>query len=164
MSSLPRIEPTLFRVLKAYNGTPFTRDELIKRYRNLESEHGRNSRASLQFIDRNLIRLTKAGVVLTLDDDTDKVRRYRYCSTQDVPPPATSSDPLSILRKKLQQQRIELLTTLGEAEAYDEVCSDLPELRVDVQLQYDEARDRSVKLLGRIRTIEALIAQQELRV
>ena len=164
MSSSPRIEPTLLRVLTAHAGIPFTRDELIEQYRKLQSEHGRNARASWQFINRNLVRLAKAGVVEIQDDDTNTAPRYMYRATQNARFPVAPPDSLAILRKKLQQQRIELLTTLGETEAYDEVCSDLPELQVDVQHQYDEARDRSVKLLGRIRALETLIAQQELSV
>lgn len=162
MPSSPRIEPILLRVLTAYRGIPFTQDELIERYRALQSEHGRSARASWQFINRNLIRLTKAGIVVIRDNDPDEVRRYLFGEMQNAPVTATSPDSLAILRQKLQQQRIELLTTLGETEAYDEVCNDLPDLKVDVQPQYDEARDRSVKLLGRIRAIEALIAQQQL--
>lgn len=164
MPPSPRIEPTLLRVLTDREGTPFTRDELLESYRALQDEHGRKTRASWQFIDRNLLRLSKAGLLDIQDDCPDQVRRYLFGASK-APPPSTTARPkpatLGVLRKKLQQHRIELLTTIGETEAYDEVCSDLPELQADIQTQYNEARDRSVKLLGRIRALESLIANQD---
>ena len=67
---------------------------------------------------------------------------------------------MTVLRQKLQRQRVELLSTIGETEAYDEICTDLPTLQPSVQAQYNEAKDRSLKLLGRIRALETLIATQ----
>ena len=107
MTSSPRIEPTLFRLLTARDGTPFTRDALL-------------------------------------------------ASLPETPAP----DTLIVLRQKLQRHRVELLSTIGETEAYDEICTDLPMLQPSVQAQYNEAKDRSLKLLGRIRALETLIATQ----
>lgn len=159
-SPSPRIEPTLLRVLTAYQGAPFTRDELLKDYRSRHHEHGRHARASWQFIDRNLVRLCNAGVLSVITDDRRAVRRY-VVNDHDAPPQSADTHTLSVLRQKLQQHRVDLLTTMGEAEMLDEVCSDLPQLQSDVQPQYNEARDRSVRLLGRIRALETLIADHD---
>lgn len=158
MTSSPRIEPTLLRVLKGREGTPFTRKELLTAYHVLKHEHGRNQRATRQFIDRNLIRLTKAAVLTVIEGTPDEPTTYRFGGISDHGQHPKPPDTLKVLRQKLQQQRVELLSTIGETEAYDEICADLPELQACVQTQYDDARDRSLKLLGRIRALETLIA------
>ncbi len=161
MPSSPRIDPTLRRVLFAFEGVAFTRTELLENYRARYVEHGRDSRASRQFIDRNLIRLSKAGILQIQEVGEDQDRSYLFRTGSSTMASSTEPDALGVLRQKLQQQRIELLTTLGETEVYDEVCNDLPELQVDVQAHYNDARDRSVKLLGRIRALESLISTRE---
>lgn len=160
MPSSPRIEPTLRRLLTDREASPFSRDELLKDYCALKLEHGRTDRASRQFIDRNLNRLSSRGVLTRIHDHTDGIPRYEYsrkASSLLTPP---TNQALTVLRQKLHHHRVELLSTLGETEVYDEVCADLPYLQPSIQSQYDEARDRSLKLLGRIRALETLIAAQ----
>ena len=160
MTSSPRIEPTLLRLLTARDGTPFTRDALLAEYRTLSHEHGRTGRAAWQFIDRNIRRLASAGVLTSLQGATDQPPRYRLAPTAAPAAPTPMPDALSVLRQRLQRHRVELLSTIGETEAYDEICSELPALRSSVQAQYNESKDRSLKLLGRIRALETLIATQ----
>ncbi len=157
MTSSPRIEPTLFRLLTARDGTPFTRDALLAEYRALSHEHGRTGRAAWQFIDRNIRRLANAGVLTALPGAPDQPPRY--CLAASLPE-TPAPDTLIVLRQKLQRHRVELLSTIGETEAYDEICTDLPTLQPSVQAQYNEAKDRSLKLLGCIRALETLIAAQ----
>lgn len=156
-TSAPRIEPTLLRILNSREGMPFTRTELLNEYRALANVHGRNKASSRQFINRNLLRLEKSGILSRVDDGPDQVQKYQFRQPPKPEKTTPTKGTLVFLRQKLQQQRIELLSTIGETEAYDEICVDLPQLRPTVQTQYDEARDRSVKLLGRIRALEALI-------
>ena len=159
-SPRPRIEPTLLRVLHSRDGLPFTHKELVHAYRALEEEHGRSARASLQFINRNLARLTKAGWLEVIKATAKQPELYRWEPAEQVESPPAAVEALTVLRQKLQHHRVELLSTLGETEAYDEICADLPQLQPSVQRQYDAARDRSLKLLGRIRALETLIATQ----
>ncbi len=160
MKRSPRIEPTLLRVLNAHQGTEFTREQLLTAYRALKHEHGRNKRAAWQFIDRNLSRLTRAGIISIVENRPDHPKTYLFSHLTDQSRHPSPPNTLKVLRKKLQNQRIELLSTIGETEAYDDICTDLPDLRLTVQKSYDEARDRSLKLLGRIRVLETLIAAQ----
>ena len=158
MTSSPRIEPTLLRLLTARDGTPFTRDALLAEYRTLSHEHGRTGRAAWQFIDRNIRRLARAGVLTLVPGASEQPPQYRLAASSLPETPAP--DALIVLRQKLQRHRVELLSTIGETEAYDEICTELPTLQSSVQAQYNEAKDRSLKLLGRIRALETLIATQ----
>lgn len=164
MSSPIYIEPILFRILSAHREAPFTVSELTAAYRVERASHGRNDRTARQFVHRNIHRLTKLGVLQSLPTSSlSKAIRYRYIGLdpQDAEPDIpTPTEVRTTLRDKLAHHRVELLTTLGEREAYEELCAELPGLRESAQAHYNEARDRSSKLLGRIRALEALIDTQ----
>ena len=157
-TAFPRIEPLLLRLLRSQQEA-FTKSQLLAKYTMLQGEHGRDKRAAGQFIERNLQRLLKAGAVVVISDPEERYPRYKFgdLETSASPVVATNLYAINVLREKLQRHRVEFLSTIGEVEAYDEVCIDLPQLQSSIQRQYDEARDRSSKLVGRIQALESLI-------
>ena len=102
----------------------------------------------------------KTGLLTTSGDDQHGDAVYYYKPKPGERPAAHIRQALAVLKDKLAQHRKDLLISLGETEAYDEICADMPELQSVVQNPYDQARDRSVKLLGRIQAIETLITSQ----
>ncbi len=62
------------------------------------------------------------------------------------------------LTERLNQQKLMLLTAIGEAEEYDAIYKEVPEIGAQIQELYNESRDRYSKLLGRVKAIENLIA------
>ncbi len=62
------------------------------------------------------------------------------------------------LTDRLNQQKLMLLTAIGEAEEYDAIYKELPEIGAQIQELYNESRDRCSKLLGKVKAIENLIA------
>lgn len=156
-----RIDDTLRHALESQAGT-FTQAELLDTYRQVDTQ--RTKRQSRQFINSNLVRLTKLGILVKANQCTGRKAAFNYIPVIAHSPAVTAHLPtksvMATLRQKLHQHRVELLSTLGEAEAYDDICRELPELQACVQHKYDEARDRSSKLLGRIRALESLIADE----
>jgi len=156
------IEPTLLKVLREQSRTPFTAAELTTAYRAKCDEHGRNERASRQFVSRNMTRLVKNGVVRYTEAPSGSKALYEFTGFTEAKTPERPArhEVIRILRERLHQHRVELLTAMGETEEYDALCACTPELRTTVQAHYNEARDRTSKLVGRVRALESLIADQ----
>lgn len=62
-----------------------------------------------------------------------------------------ASDRLDTLAK---ETRLDLLTSMGEAERYKQLLDEFPHLKDKIEGDYHEARDRSSRLLGHLRAIE----------
>jgi len=54
----------------------------------------------------------------------------------------------------LKETRLDLLSSLGETERYNQLFEEIPHLKSRFEGVYLEARDRSSKLLGHVRAIE----------
>ena len=63
------------------------------------------------------------------------------------------------LKEQLKKHKLELLTTISEAEEYEVLSSQLPNRRDDLQELYNDARNRYSKTLGRVKAIESLISK-----
>lgn len=65
-------------------------------------------------------------------------------------------EQLSALARSYQ---VDLLTCIGESEEYIRLYSDFPALKAQLEPQYHEARERSSKLLGKIKALDTVLAQ-----
>lgn len=54
----------------------------------------------------------------------------------------------------LKEVRLDFLSAMGEAERYKQLLEDMPQLRVTIEPDYLEARDRGSRLLGHLRAVE----------
>src|SRR5690554_4234258 len=57
-----------------------------------------------------------------------------------------------------KEVRLDLLASMGEAERYKQLISDMPYLRARVESEYQEAKDQSYRLLGHLRAVEKTIS------
>lgn len=60
----------------------------------------------------------------------------------------TNYSPRHYLQERLNRHKLEMLSAIGETEEYDAICSEMQELRDDVQPLYNQSRDKCSKLLG----------------
>ena len=58
------------------------------------------------------------------------------------------------LEATLKEVRLDFLTSMGETERYKQLLDEMPHLRSHVEHEYQEARDRSSRLLGHLRAVE----------
>lgn len=58
------------------------------------------------------------------------------------------------LKALANETRLDLLTSMGEAERYKQLLDEFPQLIDQIKGDYHEARDRSSRLLGHLRAIE----------
>ena len=63
-------------------------------------------------------------------------------------------DVIEHLEAILKEIRLDFLSSMGEAERYKQLLDEMPHLKVQVEGEYLEARDRSSRLLGHLRAVE----------
>lgn len=157
-----------FRLLA---GKTFTIGQALDVYMSTPSKIHTESKSARQFVHRNILRFMAKGYIVQVKADG---RAYKYKITEQFsariaessnPDMSESSDtqiPLNSLGKclteRLHQQKLMLLTAMGEAEEYDAIYKELPEIGAQIQELYNESRDRCSKLLGKVKAIENLIA------
>ncbi|WP_434519677.1 hypothetical protein [Pseudomonas sp. NFX1] len=76
------------------------------------------------------------------------------CAKTDRPNAHSDLCPTERLESLAKEIRIDMLSALGEAERYKQLFKEIPSLRVRVEEDYIQARDRSSRLLGHLRAIE----------
>lgn len=70
------------------------------------------------------------------------------------PTVVTPVDAAGRLESLLKEIRLDFLSSMGEAERYKQLIEELPHLKLQVEGEYLEARDRSSRLLGHLRAVE----------
>jgi hypothetical protein len=63
------------------------------------------------------------------------------------------------LKDELAQRKVELISSIGEAEEYQRLFNKFPALPIAIRSQYLESRDRSSKLLGQLRAVENILTE-----
>lgn len=128
-----------------------------------------DAKPARQFVYRNMKRLLQTGELETIGSDGGW-QKYRFTESfnarlaSNVSPISgqrmvlESSKICGSLTERLNQQKLELLTAMGEAEEYDAIYKELPEMRGQIQSLYNDARDRCSKLLGKAKALENLIS------
>lgn len=73
---------------------------------------------------------------------------------QAAMPPPSSFDAQAYLEGLLKEIKLDFLSSMGETERYKQLVNDMPHLREQVDSEYQEAKDRSSRLLGHLRAVE----------
>lgn len=75
----------------------------------------------------------------------------------------TSNSPnTNSLISKQNQYQVDMLAFAGECKEYQQLVSDYPHLREQIEPMYHHARERSSELLGQLRAVENLINHMDL--
>lgn len=61
---------------------------------------------------------------------------------------------IALLEAQHKETRLDMLSSLGEAEKYKSLMEELPQLANTLKAEYLEARNRSSRLLGQLRALE----------
>lgn len=64
------------------------------------------------------------------------------------------SKPVLRLEALAKEIRLDMLSSVGEAERYKQLIAEMPQLKAQVENDYLAARDRSSRLLGHLRAVE----------
>lgn len=122
-----------------------------------------------QFVYRNMKRLIQTGELekVGTDGGWQKYRfteRFKVRQITVISPISSQQVTLQAskigesLTERLNHQKLELLAAMGEAEEYDAIYKEIPEMREEIQSLYNDSRDRCSKLLGKVKALENLIS------
>ena len=136
-----------------------------------------------KFIYRQLTRGIEKGLIKRSDNPNKKIRKVIYSKTElffnstFVPIKRVNKAKKLIQRKQRQQEvkklsyqdelqkelstyEIDLNTLLEEAKEYKRLSSRFPELQEKLQLHQSQAKQRSVKLLGKVHALQNLLGYE----
>ncbi|NPU92112.1 MAG: hypothetical protein HPY82_09395 [Gammaproteobacteria bacterium] len=172
-----RVQPAFQRALQQLQHEPFTVATLTQYYQD-QSQNPRSSpKATRQFVYRNMVRLLRVGLLeklavqkgwpryrITEAFKTSLSPNIQANAEQAVAPQPSISQfagiTIGVLQKRLSQHKSDMLCAMGEAEEYSALCHEHPDLQEQAQTLYNQARDRSALLLGKVKALENLISQQ----
>lgn len=66
----------------------------------------------------------------------------------------STSKPVLRLQALAKEIRLDMLSSVGEAERFKQLIAEMPQLKAQVEDDYVAARDRSSRLLGHLRAVE----------
>lgn len=157
----------------------FTVHGLTEAYLNDPACLHSSKKAARQFVYRNMLRLIDNGELTRVVVDggwplyrlTPRFKGVEKAPAVAVPEMApeivvpekvavAKDTPRQSLQERLNRHKLEMLSAMGETEEYDAICSEMPELRDDVQPLYNQSRDKCSKLLGRVKALESLLARE----
>lgn len=171
-----RVQPALLRALQQLHQEPFSVASLTQSYQTQANHPHSSYKAASQFVYRNMLRLLSAGWLeklatqkgwpqyRTTDSFISSFPPHRLNTTTEQSSTrsevSTTTPGITVLQRRLSQHKSDMLCAMGEAEEYSELCEEHPELRTQAQALYNRARDRSALLLGKVKALESLLAQQ----
>jgi hypothetical protein len=170
------LDSDLLSILLTENFNNFSVLELRSAYLAIVNNPTLGKVDARKFVYRHILRLENKGL---LDRKySDKKDRTFYSKSKHFSPdkfhiskniqksstPKVKEDENEGIKKdlvsKLNQYRLELLTSIGETDEYKSLSNQFPQLTKILQERYNQARDNGSKILGRIKALESLINQQ----
>ena len=152
----------------------FTVTDVTRHLLEIHDNQFKNKKNANQFVYRHLKSLEKERVISGRLAEGGKAIVYRWSSecddvsTEQIQAPshtlnATHHTIVKKLQEKIRRYKAEMLTNVGETEAYSEWLEEMPELEADVKLHYQNTRDQAKLMLGKVKGFERLLAEYEER-
>ena len=174
-----QLRPEFLAALEQLKLETFTVHELTEIYLNAFPREHSSHKSARQFVYRNMQRMMKAGLMArnAIDGGWPKYSLTSSVKHELIEPPSleveqstkedipSSFNTQSILqlKERLHRHRSDMLSAIGEAEEYDELCLAHPNLKGEAQSLYNKARERSALLLGKVKALETLLASETAR-
>lgn len=161
-----KVDPVLVRLINIFEGRSFSVVELRDLYLS-EIDASVDKAAQRMWVYRHIKRL--ASLDLLKEDESKSGGRDFFVVTDrwneissrapDESPSTNAQSATKRLRQKLNHYKAELLASIGEADEYQKLQKEYPDLVSQISEQYNQARDKASKLLGSIKAIENLLKQ-----
>tara|TARA_R110001599_G_scaffold88110_1_gene234383 strand:- start:262 stop:822 length:561 start_codon:yes stop_codon:yes gene_type:complete len=180
MAKKIELDSSLFSILKKEGFNNFTVLELRGAYLAISGNNNLHKVEARRFVYRHILRLEKKGLlkrthskntnktsyvktplfeISKLDVKDDDLDNDAVTSQEENNLP--SKDLIRGMVNKLQNYKVELLTSIGETDEYKALCLEYPQLKDQLQDSYNRARDNSQKIIGKVKALESFIAQQK---
>ncbi len=149
----------------------FSITQINEAYLKHEACQHSNPKTSKQYLYRNINTLMNLGFLKNVKKSGTNAIEYQLSNqklaTIDNNQPNnevvmfSDAQICNVLREKLKNNKLSLLTSIGETEAYKECVEEIPSLQSSVQTKYNLARDNTSKLLGKVNAYESLLKLYE---
>ncbi|MEJ6080178.1 response regulator [Vibrio sp. 1-Bac 57] len=152
----------------------------------LRDEYLRHSQETLcvnetrKYVYRQIVRLVKLDLLIKNGAKNSHKITYKKTvlfnevtflsnSSQEVldekPSPISNEKKLNessikMLEKTLKEYKVDMMSAIGESEEYIRLLDSVPEMKEQLREKYHLARDKSSKLLGKIKALQTIIAIQ----
>ncbi|MDC9499649.1 MULTISPECIES: hypothetical protein [unclassified Pseudoalteromonas] len=97
---------------------------------------------------------------------SSRASRLKKISTENIGAPDISAETVKVieyqeeLKKDLLTYEIDLNTVLEEAKEYQRLSARYPKLQEKLQLHHTQAKEKSIKLLGKINALQTLLGNK----
>ena len=97
---------------------------------------------------------------------SSRASRLKKISTENIGAPDISAETVKVieyqeeLKKDLLTYEIDLNTVLEEAKEYQRLSARYPKLQEQLQLHHTQAKEKSIKLLGKINALQTLLGNK----
>lgn len=167
-----RIDFDVHTFIKDTMPDQFTVTELTKAY--FDSSQARHTELSSarQYIYRQLQDLAKRQILVSIKGKDRRSPLYQFASPDQC---QTSVEQTQIIKhdeenslqsqliEKIKLNKLELLTSMGETEAFLEWANTQPALTDEVKSLYKASKDKTSKLLGKVSGYEKLLTLYQSR-
>lgn len=171
-----QIKEALLQVLRNMSDSTFTVAQLTQKYLKHPNCQHADKKSARQYVYRKMVRMMDLDQMIKLTDSTgwpryqlssvflhgsvDRVATPNEIPKTEVTQRASSAVPPHelALKEKLSRYRSDMLCALGESEEYSAICHEHPDLRKNAQALYNEARERSAMLLGKMKALENILS------
>lgn len=150
----------------------FTVSEVTEKLLAIHSGEFTNKKNATQFTYRHLQNFVNEGTALVSKSESGKANVYRLVESEtsdqkqeETPTLVVShneNDPIALkLQEKILRYKTEMLTNLGETEAYSELAEEVPELAEYVKSRYQYSREQAKMMLGKVKAFERLLSDYQ---
>lgn len=162
----------IYNFIRSIELNEFTVSEVTRHLLEVHTKMFDKKKNAIQFVYRHLKLLEKQGIVTTQTEKGRKAIVYYWPAQSDgveedqILTRAQNTSRHAITKKlqeKIRQYKAEMLTNVGETEAYSEWVDEMPEFAEDVKSHYQHTRDQAKLLLGKVKGFERLLAEYEKR-
>ena len=77
--------------------------------------------------------------------------------TEDIESP--KSEVIDVLKTRLRNSKMEMLTSSGETKEYEELSELFPSMRTLLQNKFNIAKEKNIEYIGRVKALELLITE-----
>ncbi|MDY6976690.1 MAG: hypothetical protein SVW51_10770 [Pseudomonadota bacterium] len=162
----------LYRFILSLDLKFFTVSEVTEKLLAIHSEEFTNKKNATQFTYRHLQNFVKEGTALVSKSESGKANVYHLVESEtsdqkqdEIPTLVVShneKDPIALkLQEKILRYKTEMLTNLGETEAYSELAEEVPELAEYVKSRYQYSREQAKMMLGKVKAFERLLSDYQ---
>jgi len=176
MSKRTYINEDLLRLIAHFKDREFTIPLLRDAYLETSVDKSRSIKAVQHSIYKTLLKLEAKGEITRIPKKFGRTDAYIWNinpaqNDLDVEADATKNQPAtttmrnhhSLLNTRLTQHKSDLIAAIGEADEYEALCAEFPEMASDLQQRYNASRDTISTLLGKIRALESVLSERPSR-